>query len=265
MCEKTKNKIAIEFIDMEKINVSPYQARRFFSNESLKNLVDSIKKYGLLQPILLKKNSLDTYEIIAGERRFRACKLLNYEKIPSIIFNLNQKDCLCIAFAENIARNKLNLFEEAEAIKNILLDFNFTVSDLAQALNASEDFILNKLCLLGLSKDIKEIVLRNNLGEEFALEILKINSEQTQKEILDKIIYYGLSIKTTKKIIQKALNNAHENNFKNKTHICDLRIFFNTLKQAIAITQASGFDTKYNITQNNLAGVKIDIEIKKHA
>ena len=263
MCEKIKNKMQIEFVNIKKINVSPYQSRNFFSNESLKSLTDSIKKYGLLQPILLKKISVDLYEIISGERRFRACKLLNYDEIPALIFDLKQKDCLCMALAENIIRSDLNFFEEAEGIKNILIDCEVSVNDLAAILNKTEEDILNKLYLLGLGKNIKETILKNNLGEEFALEILKINSEQAQKEILDKIIYYGLSIKTTKRIIKKILNNVPENKFKNKNHICDLRIFLNTLKQVITITNASGFDAKYNITQDNLSEIKINIQIKK--
>ena len=212
MCEKIKNKMQIEFVNIKKINVSPYQSRNFFSNESLKSLTDSIKKYGLLQPILLKKISIDLYEIISGERRFRACKLLNYDEIPALIFDLKQKDCLCMALAENIIRSDLNFFEEAEGIKNILIDCEVSVNDLAAILNKTEEDILNKLYLLGLGKNIKETI---------------------------------------------------ENKFKNKNHICDLRIFLNTLKQAIAITNASGFDAKYNVTQNNLSETKINIQIKK--
>lgn len=92
--------------------MSPYQARKFFAGDSLKSLIKSIRRYGLLQPILLKNISMDVYEIISGERRFRACKLLGYEKIPAIVLDMNEKDCLCISLMENINRVDLNFLKK---------------------------------------------------------------------------------------------------------------------------------------------------------
>lgn len=257
----------IDFIDIKKINTNPYQPRKFFSKNSLKNLTDSIKKYGLLQPIALRKISIDLYEIISGERRFRACKLLNYDKIPAVIINLNQKQCLYISLIENIQRNNLNYLEEAEGIKNIMLDCAVSIKELAIYLGQSENYILRKLYLLNLSKDIQAILLENNIPEEYAFALLKLNSNILQHEILDKIIYYGLSIKTTKKLINKILKRDQKNNInilKNKSHISDLRIFFNTIKQAVNITKSSGFDTKYIIKDDlSDSSIKISIEIKK--
>ena len=267
MCEKKNNEMKIDFIDIKKINTNPYQPRKFFSKNSLKNLTDSIKKYGLLQPIALRKISIDLYEIISGERRFRACKLLNYDKIPAVIINLNQKQCLYISLIENIQRNNLNYLEEAEGIKNIMLDCAVSIQELAIYLGQSENYILRKLYLLNLSKDIQAILLENNIPEEYAFALLKLNSNILQHEILDKIIYYGLSIKTTKKLINKILKRDQKNNInilKNKSHISDLRIFFNTIKQAVNITKSSGFDTKYIIKDDlSDSSIKISIEIKK--
>ena len=262
MCENLEQ-MQVIFIPINKINTNPYQPRKFFSKNSLKNLTDSIKKYGLLQPIVLREISVDLYEIISGERRFRACKLLNFDKIPSVIINLSQKQCLYISLIENIQRNNLNYLEEAEGIKNIMLDCSVSIQELAIFLGQSENYILRKLYLLNLSKDVQTILLKNNLNEEYAFALLKLNSDSLQREILDKIIYYGLSIKTTKKLINKALKRDPKNNIlKNKSHICDLRIFFNTIKQAVNITKSSGFDTKY-IIKDDLSEIKISIEIKK--
>lgn len=266
MCDNIDNKMQVNFIPINKINTNPYQPRKFFSKTSLANLTDSIKKYGLLQPIAVRKISVDLYEIVAGERRFRACKLINMDKIPAVIVNLNQKECLYISMIENIQRCNLNYIEEAEGLKNIMLDCSMSIENLAIVLGQSEDYILRKLYLLNLSKNIQTILLQNNLSEDYAFAILKLNDENLQHEILDKIIYYGLSIRTTKNLINKTIkrNNQIENTFKNKNVIKDLRIFFNTIKQAVNITKASGFDTKYIINEQS-GNIEINIKIDKMA
>ncbi len=260
MCTKN-TEINVVQIATNKINANPYQPRKFFSKASLKNLTDSIKKYGLLQPIAVRKINIDSFEIVAGERRFRACKLLNLEKIPAIIINLSQKECLYISMIENIQRRNLNYIEEAEGLKNIMLDCSLSIEELATVIGQSEDYILRKLYILNLSKNIQSILLENNLSEEYAFILLKLNDERLQNEVLDKVIYYGLSIQTTKKLTDKVIkrNGQVINNLKNKNRIGDLRIFFNTIKQAVDVTKASGFNTNYMI---NKKYDEIEINIK---
>lgn len=266
MCNMPTNEMNVSFIPINKINTNPYQARKFFSKTSLSNLTDSIKKYGLLQPIAVRKISVDLYEIVAGERRFRACKLLNMEKIPAIIINLSPKECLYVSMIENIQRSNLNYIEEAEGLRNIMLDCSISIENLAVVLEQSEDYILRKLYLLNLSKDIQTILLENNLSEDFAFALLKLNDEDLQHEVLDKIIYYGLSIRTTKNLIDKTIkrNTQCETTLKNKSVIKDLRIFFNTIKKAVSVTKASGFDTKYIINEQS-GNIQINIKIDKIA
>lgn len=265
MCENLEQ-MQVVFIPINKINTNPYQPRKFFSKTSLSNLTDSIKKYGLLQPIAVRKISVDLYEIVAGERRFRACKLINMDKIPAVIVNLNHKECLYLSMIENIQRSNLNYIEEAEGLKNIMLDCAMSIENLAMVLGQSEDYILRKLYLLNLPKSIQSTLLQNNLTEDFAFALLKLNDENLQHEILDKIIYYGLSIRTTKNLIDKTIkrNCQSDITFKNKNVIKDLRIFFNTIKQAVNITKASGFDTKYIINEQS-GNIEINIKIDKLA
>lgn len=266
MSNKHNNEMNVSFIPVSKINTNPYQPRKFFSKTSLSNLTDSIKKYGLLQPIAVRKINHESYEIVAGERRYRACKLLNIDKIPAIIINLSQKECLYITMIENIQRSNLNYIEEAEGIKNIMLDCSMSIENLAAVLDQSEDYILRKLYLLNLPKGIQTILLQNNLPEEFAFALLKLNDEHLQHEVLDKIIYYGLSINTAKNLIDKTIERSisSDSTFKNKSVIKDLRIFFNTIKQAVNVTKASGFDTKYIINEQS-GNIEISIKIDRLA
>ena len=171
----------VTLISLNQISVNPYQPRKFFSKKSLTDLTDSIKKYGLLNPISVRKINIDFYEIISGERRFRACKLLNFDKIPVIILELNQKDCLCLSLIENIQRSNLNYFEEAEGLKNILIEYKMSIEDLANIICQSEDYIMRKLYLLNLSKEIQTILLENNLSENYAFALLKLDNEDLQK------------------------------------------------------------------------------------
>lgn len=242
-------------IKLEDIKINPYQARKFFPKSSLASLADSIKRYGVLQPVIVNQYN----ELISGERRFRACKLLNMQTIPAITITASEKQTLFIPLIDNLQCNNLNYIEQAQGLFNIMNDCQLSIEQLANEINQSEDFVMRKLYLLNLSKTIQNILLENNLSEDYAFALLKLNDEQLQHEILDKVIYYGLSVKTTKNLIDKTLRQSDDNH-KIKSVIKDLRVFFNTIRQAVDITKESGFNTEYLINEQS-GNIEINIKI----
>lgn len=184
-------------VPMEKIVPNPNQPRVIFKQNELEELVNSIKLNGILQPILLKPLDNGNYEIIAGERRWRAAKILQLTEMPSIIKNLNDQEALEIALIENIQRENLNPLEEAETYKRLIEEYNYTQEKVAEVVSKSRSHIANLLRLLTLSDSIKKylqdglisighakLLIGHNESDEIAEEIIKNNYNVRQTEKL---------------------------------------------------------------------------------
>lgn len=245
-----KDKKDITYIKIENIRPNPYQPRKKFDKAALEELCESIKQYGVLQPINVRKITNGRYELVAGERRLRAATMAGLEEIPAIVVNVDDNDSAVMALIENLQREDLNYLEEAEGYNNLIVEHGFTQEELARKMGKSQSTIANKIRLLKLSPLVKKILLDNNLTERHARALLKLHDEQLQLKILKQVCEKGLNVKKTEELIERTIekytNEAKKKSAEKKCtkSIKDIRIFVNTIRQAIEIMRKSGVNAK---------------------
>ena len=188
-------------IDINLIRVNAEQPRKFFDEDEIISLAESIKMYGLLQPLIVTESN-NKYIITAGERRYRAAKYLNLPKIPCVIISKTKEELLEISLIENIQREDLNPIEEANAFKQLIDNFNLTQDDLSKKLSLSRTVITNKLRLLKLSKTVQNYILNREISEGHGKIIAGVKDEDMQVEICDKIIEQELNVRQTEKLVK---------------------------------------------------------------
>lgn len=252
------------YLDIEKIYPNPYQPRKIFEENTIEELSVSIMEYGVIEPIIVRELKGSFYELVAGERRLKACKKLGMAKIPAIISNVSKKDSACMTLIENVQREKLNFIEEAEGFQTLMVDFGYTQEEIALIIGKKQSTISNKLRLLKLKKDIKNIIIQNKLTERHARALLKINDENIQREILEKILKFDLNIQKTEELVENTIKRLEGKSLKTekkiKGYIGDLRIFTNTIKSAVDVMKESGVNTNYSIIKNKY-GYEINIKV----
>lgn len=226
-------------ISLEDVISNPYQPRKTFSQASLQELSQSIKAYGILQPISVRQLNGGKYELIAGERRVKAAKLASLQTIPAIVNNhFNDKDSAVLAIIENLQREDLNFMEEAEGYFNLIEDHGLTQQELAQRIGKSQSTIANKLRILRLNDETKKRILEADLTERHARALLKLPDDELRTLALEKIIKNDLNVKKTEELIQNMLeeiSNEEEPEKKQKIKsFMNYRIYINTIKQAYA-------------------------------
>ncbi len=245
----------IKSVPLEKIRTNPYQPRQAFDQEKIEELAQSIRTYGLLQPVILSKEE-DDYIIVAGERRYLACKLLGWVEIPAIIRKYPHSSMVAVALIENIQREDLNFLEEAEGYRRLMEEFHLTQEVLAQRLGKSQSGIANKLRLLKLPDEIKDLLKAEKLSERHGRALLKLDCPQKQKEAVEQIMSEEMNVKEAEMLveeIQKPQEKASEENAgdklpgavqprqaQKKVVVRDARIFLNTMRQAVIMIKRSG-------------------------
>lgn len=199
--ENTKEKI--QFIAIDNLKAGRFQPRRVFNEDALEDLVKSIEKKGVLQPLLVRPYHLGGYEIIAGERRFRASQKAGLKEVPVIIKDFNDKDTLEVALIENLQREDLNPLEEAEAYVRLLKEFQYTQEMLSEVLGKSRSYISNMMRLLELPEKIKELLETKQLTPGHARALLGVKkSEDLALEIINR----GLTVRETEKLADQEKN-----------------------------------------------------------
>lgn len=217
-----KSKDSIINIDISLIIPNKEQPRQNFDEEALEDLANSIKIYGLLQPIILRKVE-KKYEIVAGERRWRACKIAGLKEVPALIKELSQQESAKIALIENIQREDLNPIEEAMAYKKLMEDFKLTQEDISLQVGKSRSYIANSIRLLNLDENITNFVAQGKLTIGHGKALLGIKDKNEQLKAAEKIINEKLNVRQTEEITSsKKVNESNvEDNIKD-THIISL-------------------------------------------
>lgn len=244
------NKKVIE-IPARKIRPNKTQPRQDFYEEDLRSLSQSISNNGLLQPLTVRKLKNDEYELIAGERRLRASVMAGFTKIPCIVMKCSDKDSAIFALIENLQRKNLGMFEEARGINRLIRKYGITQEQAAIQLGKKQSTVANKLRLLRLSYDEQDWIVQAGLTERHARALLKIQNEDSRKEVLSHIIAENLNVKETEKYISSLLDNKkvqplHNNNNDKKIVVKDVRIFVNTISRAVDTMRMSGIDAVSN-------------------
>ena len=201
---KETSKDEIEMVKLDELRSNPYQPRKVFDKEALQELAESIKEHGVFQPIIVKK-SIKGYEIIAGERRVKASKLAGLETIPAIIRDFNDTQMMEIALLENLQREDLNAIEEATAYKKLQETLTLTQEELAKRLGKSRSHITNMLGLLTLPNEIKEEISKKTISMAHARVLSKLDNEDQQKELLNRIITEGISVRQLEELVKEPI------------------------------------------------------------
>ena len=191
----------VQTISIDLLRPNRFQPRKFFDDEDLKELSLSIKQYGILQPIVVRKlaEDLSKFEIIAGERRFRASQMIGLKDVPVIVKDFDDKDVLSLAIIENVQRSDLSIMEEAEAYDSLMKDFNYTQQDVANFVGKSRSHIANIIRLLELPQEVKELLYQKKIDMGHARAL--INCDRAV-EIANTIVEASLSVRETEKLVR---------------------------------------------------------------
>ena len=208
--EEKVRKDFIFWIETEKIKPNPYQPRKEFNEDALHSLADSIKKYGMIQPIIVnkieKKNEKGIsceYQIVAGERRWRASKILGLKQIPAIIKEQTNKERLEVALIENVQRKNLNPIDKAEAFDQLKKEFGLLDKEIAKLSGLSREVVTNSLRILSLPEEVKNALKSGVISEGHARALLGAKENKLIKELLDKIIANGYSVRETERRVKE--------------------------------------------------------------
>lgn len=241
--EIPKNK-QIQDLPLARIHPNRFQPRHAFSSESISELAQTLREEGLLQPIIVREDG-EEYEIIAGERRFRAAQSLGWEKIPAIVNNLSDQQTASLALIENLQREDLNPIDEATAYENLMELNSLTQAQLAKDIGKSQSYVANKLRLLKLDPQIQEALASGAITARHGRALLALSSDQ-QKQALEQILSDKLNVKQTEELVAKLLEGPAKPKEKRKVFRMshDMRVQINTIKEAVKLAKQSGIKVK---------------------
>lgn len=230
----------VQDLPIAQLHPNRYQPRRTFSEESIKQLAQTLDEEGLLQPIVVREDG-EGYEIVAGERRYRAAKSLGWEKIPAIVNNLSDAQTASLALIENLQRENLNPIDEALAYQELMKINNLTQTQLAQNIGKSQSYVANKLRLLKLAPSVQQSLAQGQISARHGRALLALDVDQ-QGRLLKEILDKDLSVKETEKIAADFDNYFAPKKAKKPTirYSKDLRVQINTIKQAVKLAKEAG-------------------------
>lgn len=234
--------VQVLYVPLSKIVPNPYQPRKEFESEALSELADSIRQYGVLQPLLVAPGPDNNYILIAGERRLRASTMAGMGSVPVIVSEYTTQQIAEIALIENLQRKDLHYLEEAEGYEKLVNTFHLTQESMAGRVGKKQSTIANKLRLLKLSPSVRNTLHESDLTERHARALLKLENEETQKTVLKKIIKDHLNVKQTEALIEKTLKQEGKLNKKKPRIVIvnDVRIYLNSIKNIMDAVKNSG-------------------------
>lgn len=240
--EKTSND-EVRQLPLDNIVPSPFQPRTIFDEERIDELCQTIKTHGVIQPIVVRVRD-GQYEIIAGERRFRAVKKLGLDSIPAIIREFNDSQAASIALIENLQREGLTAIEEAMAYQQLIELHQLTQESLAQRLGKSQSTIANKIRLLNLSDPVKIALMERKITERHARALLALDSEELQVKVLEDIISKELNVKQTEARVEFYKESSKIKKSKRLFFAKNVRLALNTIRQSVDMVTKTGMQIK---------------------
>ena len=235
-------------IRISEIVRNPNQPRRYFDPEAIATLAESIRQYGVLNPLTVRRTANGGYELVAGERRLRAARVAGLTDVPCLLINADGEDSSVIALVENLQRRDLDFFEEANGFKRLIEQFGLTQEEAARKVGKTQSAVANKLRLLRLSQQNMELIRCNNLTERHARALLRLNDEADRINVTNYIIEHELNVSRTEEYIDEFLK-AKENpqpvvEQESGKHVVrlfkDVRFFLNTLNRAVGVMVDAG-------------------------
>lgn len=238
MKEKLEEHARVVLLDVERITPSPYQARKTFSEKEIKKLAVSILQNGLLQPISVRPTVDGRWQLIAGERRLRACRLAGMRTIPAIVYHFEDEKTAALSLLENIQREQLNPFEQARALRELLDLWGCTQEAGARRLGIAQPTLANKLRLLTLTPAQQEFCVAQSLTERHARAVLRLPTEELRSKALKAAAQRGYTVQQTEAMVERVLSARPKP--KRKLMVKDVRIFVNTIEHALKVMTGSG-------------------------
>lgn len=249
--ESQISKTGETILKINEVEPNKKQPRKFFNEEALQELSESIKQHGIVQPLVVAKKD-DYYEIIAGERRWRAAKLAGLKEVPVVIKDYSPQEIMEVALIENIQREDLNPVEEARAYENLIKEYNLKQEELAQRVSKSRSAITNSLRLLKLSDEVLDMLMEETISSGHARALLALKDKDQQLQVAEKIISDKLSVREIEKIVKTINNPAKKTQKKELKNDFVYRDIEEQLKQTIG--------TKVRINRRSEDKGKIEIE-----
>ncbi len=249
----TRETYDVQLLSIELIDANPFQPRKTFCDDGLLELADSINEIGLIQPISVRKKSDGRYELIAGERRLRACKIAEISNVPSIIIQMNDNESAVVALVENLQREDLNFIEEAEGYLRLVEDHGFSQKEIAQQIGKNQSTVSNKLRILKLPPIAKDLILQNNLTERHARALLKVEDDDLKVKAIKQVIKNDLNVKKTEALIESymALQKDQKRKSQRVFSKMNYKIYVNTIKQAYQAIVDTGLNVQYKEKDND--------------
>lgn len=232
-------------IKINQIKANPYQPRKFFDPILLDELAKSISEYGIIQPLIVRER-LGKFELVAGERRWRAAQLIGLNTVPVIVKHYNDKDMAEIALIENLQREDLNYFEEAEGYKKLIDEFSLKQDEIAQRMGKRQSTIANKLRLLKLSDEVRKNINIDLITERHARALLKLPDDKEQLNVLKEVYERELTVRETDILVEEILSVNREGTEKKGAGkkiiriFKDMRIYLNTIRSAVSAIETAG-------------------------
>lgn len=241
MKQKFKCSAEVYEIPQDLIIPNPNQPRKRFDFDGLEELAQSIRENGILQPITVRSTQDKKFELIAGERRLRAARLVGMTKIPALVIDIQQKDSALFALIENLQRQDLSFFEEAEAIETLITDYKMSRDDVAKKLSIAQSTLSNKLRILKLPEEMRFRLAKAGLTERHARALLSLEDDAQRERALSIMIDRHLNVQESERMIEQMLSR----NSKTRTNLRglrDVRLFINTLNHAVDTIRRAGVD-----------------------
>lgn len=236
--DKPSEQTKVYLLPMEQIDPSPFQARTVFDENELKKLAVSILQNGLLQPVSVRPTGENRYQLIAGERRLRACKLAKMQTIPAIIFHFEDEKTAALSLLENLQREELNPFEQARALRDLLNLWDCTQESAARRLGMAQPTLANKLRLLILNEEQQRICIQAGLTERHARAVLRLPTPAMRTKALTSAAEHSYNVQQTEALCERMLTQKAKP--RRSVMVRDVRIFVNTIDRAVKLMTGSG-------------------------
>ncbi|MEI3604440.1 nucleoid occlusion protein [Pseudogracilibacillus sp. SE30717A] len=245
---KSDDQVSNDFEDVIQLTVdqivpNEFQPRTQFDDDKIKELAQTLQTHGMIQPIVVRKKDGEQYEVIAGERRLRAAKLLGWEKISAIIRNMSDTETASVALIENIQREELSVIEEAKAYAQLIKMHSLTQEALAQRLGKSQSTVANRLRLLTLPEEIQYSLIEKKITERHARALMKLKEEAIQLKFYKEIIEKQLNVRETEELINDFLTKGEAKKkvrSRSKFISKDIRIATNTIRRSLKMISDTG-------------------------
>ncbi|MDL2234953.1 ParB/RepB/Spo0J family partition protein [Christensenellaceae bacterium OttesenSCG-928-L17] len=260
----------LHYLPIDEIIPNPNQPRKSFDDEGLEELAESIAQVGLIQPLVVRRTENGIYELVAGERRLRACRLLALQEVACIVEeSMTSRESAMVALIENLQRENLHYLEEAESYAQLIATYGLTQEELAEQLGRSQSSIANKLRVLRLPDVVKNAMTNARMTERHARALLRLKEEEAQLKVIEQVREKGLSVKETERLVEKTCSRQSDEKKdgaaakpKILRYLRDYRLFTNSVNTAAGQLREAGFVV--DVAQTDLPdGVDMLIRVRR--